>query len=100
MTKNEMAMYRAFATAPQKSIYEVYGRLSTAKIRAWESIREECYVNGGSALRVVSHNTFMFTCAYVYPDPETGALRLMYHTPSSRYDIDLTFSNSDDIIGW
>lgn len=86
MTKE--AMRNSYERANEYDIFDAYGRPSVYKARAWEAIRRECYENGGSGLVITGHNSSFFSCAYVYPDPDTGALRLVFHTYANRYEFD------------
>lgn len=67
------------------SLRKVYGRYSDKKERAWDYCKDLCRRYSGERLRVLSHNSFIFTAGFRFTDPETGVLRFMFITPS--YDV-------------
>lgn len=69
-------------------LYDVYGTFSRAKVNAWNYCRRICYENNGSGLKVINHNTFIFTAGFTFTDPETGVIKFMYITPSYNTVVD------------
>lgn len=67
------------------SLDSAYGRYSSAKANAWKYCRELCAKYEGRGLKVISHNTYMFTAGFEYDNIETGEVMFMFITPS--YDV-------------
>lgn len=67
----------------QESIFSIYANPSDEKIRAYHSIREECYCAKGFGVRLGSANTYCFSMAYLV---NVGRFTyLVYHTPYNTY---------------
>lgn len=70
------------------SVNDVYGKPSPTKQAIDETLRHECYENGGVNYRIISHNVFFFTCGYFCEtvDEETGELHtlMVIHKPSKK----------------
>lgn len=62
---------------------DVYKRCSNEKLRSFWDIKCEMHQNGGARIRVLTHNTFQYTCAYILKNS------LVVHTQSNRYVFDL-----------
>ena len=81
------ALYeRATAT----SLDEVYGRYSAKKKEAFEYCRNLMMKYNGWGLKILSYNTFMFTAGFEFTDEETGAINIMYITPSKDKAVEWT----------
>lgn len=65
-----------------ETLFTAYGKPSVAKQAVWGNLIRECAENGGMDLRVVSHNTMVFTAGYLFPDPETGVVMFKYIAPT------------------
>lgn len=48
-------------------LHDVYERYSQAKAIAWNHCFNECKHDGGLHFRILSHNTFGFTCGWIAP---------------------------------
>ena len=72
---------------------DVYGSYSCFKARAWRDCYDKCVSQHGRDFHIVSHNTNMFTVAWVYDDPETGELMTRIETNRNTYIIDGTRPN-------
>lgn len=84
MTQQEKRdLVRRYNRQPNDGIYDVYTKPSHNKINAYERIYHEMMECGGYGLKIMSFNTFMFTCAYV-TQANDGSLYLIYHTPTRR----------------
>ncbi len=84
MTQNERnEIVRRYHRTPNDGLYDVYTKPSHNKINAYERIYHEMMQAGGYGLKILSYNTFMFTCAYMVQGKD-GALYLIYHTPSKK----------------
>lgn len=71
----------------RRDIREAYGRVSGAKVSAWNRCVDLCSENNGEGLTVVSTNTFVFTAAFKFA--KNGKDYLCYITPSYNYEIEL-----------
>lgn len=58
------AFIQAYLESTDRSVYDVYERPSYEKVNAERKIKWEMLEEGGKDYRVISHNTFMFTCGY------------------------------------
>lgn len=74
--------YNAWQRSGLYSLRDAYGRYSAAKERAFNQCRAWCYALDGSGLKIISHNSQVFTCGFEFPDPETGEMHFMYITPT------------------
>lgn len=84
MTQNERReLVKRYNRAYDDSLYDVYTKPSHNKINAYEKIYHEMISCGGYGLKILSYNTFMFTCAYIKQGGD-GSLYLIYHTPTRR----------------
>ena len=63
-----------------RRICDCYANPSWSKIRAEREIVEECINKGGYAYSVISYNTSIFTCGYLFK--RNGELWFAVHTPS------------------
>lgn len=61
---------RAYLRATDTSVLTAYGRCSTYKINAENEIRQRMLKENGHGYKVLSHNTFGFTCGYIIPTTE------------------------------
>lgn len=74
-------------------IYNVYGKPSYYKIRAWEKCKEEHHkfyekYDHVEYIIILGHSSTSFTCAFRYYD-ENGSLRLHYFTKDNTYDFEI-----------
>lgn len=84
MTANEKReIVRRYYRQPNDSIHDVYTKPSHNKIYAYERIYHEMMECGGYGLKIMSFNTFMFTCAYLMQSKD-GSLYIIYHTPTKK----------------
>lgn len=67
------------------TIVKVYGRCSDEKINAENDIKKEMYENNGHGYKVLSHNTFNYSCGYVIDFVNTQLL--VVHTKCNRYKV-------------
>lgn len=61
---------------------DCYKSCSVYKHRAWAYCEEQMHKRGGWGLKVISHNTGIFTAGFLFEDKETGVVKFMYITPS------------------
>lgn len=69
-------------------LYHVYGNISSAKMKAMEDCRRWCYETNGRNFHIISHNTFQFSVAWEYDNPETGELMTRIETANNTYIVD------------
>lgn len=70
-----------------RDLWDCYTRPSLTKESIYDSIRNECYNElEGYGYTILSANTFQFSCAFIYPDSETGALILRVYTRDNCYE--------------
>ena len=62
-----------YANSNMYSVFDAYAQPSEQKIRAEKMIRVEMDMYNGYDYRILSYNTFRFTCAYKYEDMKNGA---------------------------
>lgn len=78
------------------SVYKAYGRPSATKVAIEERIKRDGNDKGMEAgsYRVLSRNTFMFTCAYAFHNADdNGALWIHYETPSRTHEFPVNMDN-------
>ena len=73
-----------------RELWEVYGNVSSAKMQAMEKCKEWCYRDNGRNFHICSHNSFQFSVAWEYDNPETGELMTRIETANSTYIVDGT----------
>ena len=76
MTKRNENIVRRYERSDKYELYQCYGSISSAKLKAWEYCKELCYKKSGTGLKVISYNGFQFTAGFKYE--EDGKLYLMY----------------------
>lgn len=89
MTKKQTALLNQYNRATARTLYDVYGRYSYAKEKAYNWCIEKMNDLNGFDGRICSATCNFFTFAFQYPDPETGVLRLCYETHRNTYDFEI-----------
>ena len=69
-------------------LFDVYDNVSQAKRKAYEECKAWCYADKGRGFHICSHNSFQFSVAWEYDDPETGELMTRLETANSTYIVD------------
>ena len=69
-------------------LYDVYTTYSGAKARAYDRCLEEMLEDNGYDFHICSANTFQFTVAWEYVNPETGEIMTKVKTASNTYIVD------------
>lgn len=88
MTKQGMNFYRAWERSQDTQLGHVYkSRPSDAKIKAYNWCREKCHEMGGYGFRIIGHNTFAFTVAWL--TCENGRYILWVETAENSYKFDI-----------
>lgn len=91
MTRNEKvakANISAYDKSEMFRIEDAYKTPSPAKHSAFFDILYEMVNNAGWGLKVITYNTFMFTCGYLFADKETGVIKFKYFTPNHTTIVD------------
>lgn len=69
-----------------RTLEDCYKSYSHDKARSYYNIKLECEELDGYDFTILSANTWQYSCGYVYPDKETGALILRVETASHTYE--------------
>lgn len=77
-----------------KTLYEVYGSVSSEKVRSWERIRKDCDYLRGEKLHIIGAGSYNYSCIYAYPiiDHRTGeiiSMMLRKHTKNNVYEMEM-----------
>lgn len=75
----------AYAMSCITSLFDAYSRPSQAKVNAENDCMNKMYAEYGYDFRIISYNTFAFTCAWLMEDIETGVIMLRVETPENSY---------------
>ncbi len=75
----------AYRMSPYTSLAEVYTNPSQAKLNAEERCMLDMYDDYGYDFRIISYNTFTFTCGWRITHPETGVVMLRVETANNSY---------------
>lgn len=63
----------------------VYTNPSVYKRNAWLDVVRSSWTVNGSFPVIISHNTYVFTAGFYFPDPETGVLNVTIIAPNHEY---------------
>ena len=74
------AHYADYLKSNNYFLWDVYGRFSRAKERAYDYYRNKMIEMGGRDLRILSANSQSFTLGFEFVDKETGVLKFAYVT--------------------
>lgn len=83
-TRMAIANFERWLNSTAYGLDYVYDRYSHNKAVAWRYCEDLCNKYHGYGLKVISYNTFQFTCGFSYID-DNGTQMFMYITPS--YDV-------------
>lgn len=72
--------YDAYQRSTSYELYDVYGRCSSAKMKAWDYCKELMYKFNGYGLKIISHNGYQFTAGFMFE--EDGKTMFMYISKS------------------
>lgn len=87
MTKANKSHYEAYLRSSATSLTDVYGKCSSAKVKAWDYCRDLMVKKNGYDLRIISANGYMFTAGFMFE--EDGHLMFMYITKSKDLAIEV-----------
>ena len=82
MNKQEKQIYEKYQMSTYYRLEHCYNKPSMAKIKAYNDIIEECNINNGWHLRIMSYNCQMFTVGYIVLNGNDKFL--VYHTPNKK----------------
>ena len=82
--------YNAWKRSDDYALESVYKRFSVYKARAWRYCQEKQAELNGYGLKVITHNTTIFTAGFEYYDEKAQTLKFYYITPSYDIAIDIT----------
>lgn len=78
----------AYDNSEMYRIEDAYNKPSTEKRDAFMSILREMVDCAGWGLKVIHHNTFKFSCGYLFVKPETGVVKFKYFTKDNEVIVD------------
>ena len=73
-----------------KELRNIYGRWSDKKEKAMNDCRRECYEDGGTNFRIISHCRDNFSVAWEYINQETSEIMTKIKTRDNTYIVDGT----------
>ena len=82
--------YNAWERSEDYALEFAYKSFSVYKARAWRYCQEKQAKLNGYGLKVITHNSQIFTAGFEYCDEKTGTVKLYYITPSYDCAIDIT----------
>ena len=91
MTKKEMAMranIKDYDDSTDYSIYHAYNNPSPRKVSIFDECLETMREYGGRCLKVIRHNSYVFSAGFLFDDPETGVIKFAYIAPSKLTIVD------------
>lgn len=80
MTKFQQNIYDRYIASNLIYLTDCYINYSDAKYEAYINCREQQELDIDTTFRIISYNTFMFSCAYVFKK-SNGDWYLKYFTP-------------------
>lgn len=80
-------LWEKYKRATNETLDECYAHPSTAKREAHQTIRMKCFFMEGWRIRIPSHNTHMFTMAFLYN--KDGKTMLHYETARNVWDFEV-----------
>ena len=72
--------YDAYLRSTSYELYDVYGRCSSVKMKAWDYCKELMYKFSGYGLKIISANGYQFTAGFMFE--EDGKEMFMYISKS------------------
>lgn len=80
MTKKHLQIYNRYLNSTDFELWHVYGCWSDAKENAMDYCKSQMYKRDGNYLKIISHNTMVFTVGFTFE--EDGKEMFMYITPT------------------
>lgn len=79
MNKKQEGIYYRWLESNNLNLYDCYKKPSESKLDAERGIISACRHLGGKRFRILSYNTYSFTCAYCAE--KDGKTFLVWHSP-------------------
>lgn len=79
-----------------ETLYEVYGRCSSAKVNSWERIKRTCGELKGWNLHITGASSHQYSCMYAFKN-EDGNIVLRKETSCNTYDLEMTPEEYDRV---
>ena len=86
--RKALAHYDAYKRSSSYELYDVYGRYSSAKARAWDYCKGLMNDHGGYGLKIISANGYQFTAGFMI-DMCDGSKLFAYITKSGMYCVEV-----------
>ena len=87
-TKKARALVQAYERSYNYELNQCYASYSHAKAVAEAHCRKKMFDMGGYGFKILSFNSQVFTCGWLYEDKETGATMLNVETCRNIYTIE------------
>lgn len=75
----------AYEMSCKTSLFDCYKKPSQHKVSAENDCMLKMYDDYGYDFRIISYNTFAFTCGWLVMDAEIGVVLLRVETPENSY---------------
>ena len=83
-----------------KTLYDCYGKCSSAKQRAWDDISSQCRELNGENLHITGAGSHFFSCIYAYPiideNGEITDMVIRKETASNTYELTLPIAEYEE----
>ena len=79
MNKKQQGIYERWLKSNNLNLYDCYKKPSDTKLDAEFNIIQSCRQMHGKRFRILSYNTYSFTCAYCVE--KDGKTMLIWHSP-------------------
>ena len=80
--KNLSREYEMYLNSEKINLSDVYRNYSNKKEQAFKRCQEFCRALHSSKMRIISHNTFIFTVGFICDGPTSGEPMFVYITPT------------------
>ena len=77
--KNIKNKYNEYKRSDARQLWDVYGKFSNEKIKAFDYCVDLCKKYNGVDLKIISYNTFAFSCGFTYTNDD-GRKMFVYIT--------------------
>lgn len=82
--------YNAWERSEDYALEFAYNSFSAHKAQAWRYCQTKQAELNGNGLKIISHNTCIFTAGFEYYDEKAQTLKFYYITPSYECAVDIT----------
>lgn len=87
-TKKTKSFKAKYLYSNDFSLFHVYKNPSQSKRHAYYECRAKCVDMGGWGFKILSFNSQVFTCGWLYSDKETGVIMLNVETAYNSYQME------------